>query len=92
MIIRLLGEGQFDVDDADVDELNTLDSALQHTADVDDAEAFGAALRRLVGRVRELGSPVPDDALAASELVLPAEDADLETVRALLGDEGLIPG
>jgi hypothetical protein len=42
--------------------------------------------------VREVGERLPDDYLGPSELVLPATDSTLEEVRALLGDEGLIPG
>jgi hypothetical protein len=42
--------------------------------------------------VREVGERVPDDYLGSSELVLPNADATIEEVRALLGEEGLIPG
>lgn len=90
MIIRILGEGQYSVDD--VDRLNELDTRLQDVVDSGDEVAFASSLRDLLDAVRELGKPVPDDALVASELVLPSADASLEEVRALLGDEGLIPG
>ena len=42
--------------------------------------------------MRELGEPLPDDSLEPSELILPAPDATLEEVRAMLSDDGLIPG
>ncbi|GAA3857393.1 PspA-associated protein PspAA [Amycolatopsis tucumanensis] len=92
MIIRILGQGQYDVADTRIDELNTLDTRLQTAVDAGDTEAFTAALQALVGTVRGLGVRLPDDTLVASELVLPGEDSDLEQVRALLTDEGLIPG
>ena len=46
----------------------------------------------LLDKVRELGSPLPDDALEPSELILPSPDATLEEVRSMLRDDGLIPG
>jgi hypothetical protein len=42
--------------------------------------------------VRSLGAPLPDDSLEPSELILPNPDATLEEVRAMLRDDGLIPG
>jgi hypothetical protein len=92
MIIRILGEGQFDVDDGHLDRLNELDTCLQVAADAGDADAFTPALRGLIDEVHRLGTPVPQEVLTTSDLVLPAAGAGLNQVRALLGDEGLIPG
>jgi PspA-Associated protein len=90
MIVRILGEGQFEV--ADLDALNEMDAALQATVDTDDEYAFADALGRLLDAVHDLGKPVPDDQIGPSALVLPARGTDLAEVRAMLGDEGLIPG
>lgn len=92
MIVRILGEGQFDVAGEHLDELNLLDSQLQAAADAGDRGAFSAALQALGDAVRRHGARVPADALIVSELVLPAQDASLEEVRSLLAGEGLIPG
>lgn len=92
MIIRILGEGQYRVSPAAVAELNVLDGRLQATVDNHDADGFAAALGELLAAVRDHGEVVPDDELIASDLVLPAADADLGEVAALLGDDGLIPG
>jgi hypothetical protein len=45
----------------------------------------------LLDAVRQQGDRVDDDSLEESDLILPPSDATLEEVRALLGDEGLIP-
>ncbi|MFD8564509.1 hypothetical protein ACFV1N_45200 [Streptosporangium canum] len=92
MIVRILGEGQFDIADRHLDELNALDDRLQATVEAGDAEAFAVALQTLLDAVRRLGMALPADALASSELVLPDEDTTLEQVRSLLAEEGLIPG
>ncbi|MDX8034837.1 hypothetical protein SK803_31865 [Lentzea sp. BCCO 10_0856] len=92
MIIRILSEGQYEVDDDLVDDLNTLDGNLLDAIEADDADAFGRALRELLTAVRQAAQPVPDTALIPSEFVLPSEDADLDEVRGMLRGDGLIPG
>lgn len=92
MIVRILGEGQLEVDDSAVAELNALDSQLEAAADRNDEAAFGAALETLLSRVRALGRPLEDAALEPSELILPQDGATMADVRKLLTDDGLIPG
>lgn len=92
MIVRILGEGQFDIAGEHGGELDLLDAQLQSADEAGDEAAFTAALQALRDAVHRHGAPVPLDALVASELVLPAEDTSLDQVRALLADEGLIPG
>ena len=72
MIVRILGEGQLDVPVDSLDELNQLDTTLQHACEAHDEAAFHAALAALLDRVRALGSVVPDDHLGPSELVFPS--------------------
>jgi hypothetical protein len=92
MIVRIMGEGQYQVDDGQLDALNKLDSALTVAIDSGDESTFQSALQALLAKVREAGTALPDDALEASDAVLPAADADLGDVVAMLGDEGLVPG
>jgi len=92
VIVRILGEGQVDIPDGELDGLNTLDDSLQSAVDSGDEEAFTQSLTALLSRVREVGRPLPDDEIVPSDLVLPSADASLAEVRELLGDEGLIPG
>ena len=92
MIVRILGEGQRSVDDADLDGLNALDSELIAAVDSGDADGFSRALSSLLDKVRQIGKALPDDEIVPSDLVLPSADASLDEVRELLGDEGLIPG
>ena len=54
--------------------------------------AFAAALGSLLDGVRAAGTPLADDSLEDSELILPPADATIDEVRDLLNDDGLIPG
>ena len=92
MIVRIMGEGQLEVDESQVQELNALDEALSKAVEGGDESSFRAALSALLEAVRSRGTPVADDALVDSDLVLPYEDADIDEVRQLLSGEGLIPG
>ncbi|WPP28011.1 MULTISPECIES: PspA-associated protein PspAA [Streptomyces] len=92
MIMRILGGGQYEVTDEHLKRLNELDTALQSAADAGDEAAFTTALSALLDAVRSLGTPLPDERITPSDLVLPDADTSLAQVRALLSDEGLIPG
>ncbi len=92
MILRIMGEGQFEVSDEAIDQLNELDEQLVSAVASGDEESFRWELAALHDRILELGRPLPPDHLGASDLVLPPRDATLAEVRGLLGEEGLIPG
>ena len=92
MIIRILGEGQLDVPESALDQVNGLDSDLEAAVESGDEERFGAALAALLDGVRTLGRPHDPDSLEESDVILPPADARLDEVREMLGDEGLIPG
>jgi hypothetical protein len=92
VIVRILGEGQLQVDDSAAEELNDLDSKLEAAVDHDDEAGFRSALDALLTRIRSIGKPVPSDALAPSALIIPQEGATMAEVHKLLTEEGLIPG
>ncbi|MEV6049570.1 hypothetical protein [Streptomyces sp. NPDC052107] len=92
MIVRIMGEGQVKLDDSHFVELNKLDDELLEEMEAGDEAAFRRTLGALLDSVRRLGTPLPDDALEPSELILPSADATLEEVREMLSDDGLIPG
>jgi hypothetical protein len=92
VIVRIMGEGQVKVDDAELDGLNALDTQLQTALVAGDEDLYRQALTALTDRVRAVGRPVPDDELIPSDIVIPTGEVSLADVRELVGDEGLIPG
>jgi hypothetical protein len=92
MIVRISGEGQFDVPDGHVEELNRLDEDLTKAVDSGDDAQFTAALEALLASVRTAGEELPADWIGPSDLVLPSPESTIHEVREVLGDEGLIPG
>ena len=91
MIIRILGEGQWDLPAEHLEGLNVLDAAVERAVESGEETEFRAGMAALLDAVRRQGTRLEDDSLENSDLILPPADATLEEVRALLTDEGLVP-
>lgn len=91
MLIRILGEGQFEVAESELTEINRLDQALEGALNSSDGN-FRDALDALLDRVRSVGVRPPDHEMEESQVILPFSDASEEDIRDMLGDEGLVPG
>ena len=95
MIVRILGEGQYRLEDAELDILNALDDDVEAAAVAGDEEWLKRALERLLAEVRSQGVVLDDDLLIDSDLILPDADTPVEQVREWIGrngdHSGLIP-
>ena len=66
MIVRISGEGQFEVPERHVDELNRLDDDLTKAVDAGDEAQFKTALEALLGSVRTAGQELPLEAVVTA--------------------------
>jgi len=92
VIVRILGEGQYDLSDDAVSALNDLDAKVELAIDAGDEAAFHSALETLLDGVRTAGVPHETESLDSSDLILPMADASLAEVKDMLSGDGLIPG
>jgi hypothetical protein len=92
MIVRIATEWQYDISDADADELNKLDNAAVSACEASYEASFRDVFGRLVDYVRTHGTKIGEDELVASDMILPPPDVSLEEARAEFQGEGLIPG
>jgi PspA-Associated protein len=92
MIVRVLGKGQFRLDDGELPRLNELDNAVAAAVAAGDADAFATTFAALVAMVENDGTAVRDDELVTSDHVLPHEDTTLDEAREAFAGEGAIPG
>jgi hypothetical protein len=92
MIIRIRGEGQYQLADAAEDGLNELDDEVVARMDADDEAGFHRALEQLLGFVRSAGDRLDDHELEVSDHVLPPPDTTLSEARAAFAEDGVIPG
>ena len=91
MIVRLMGEGQFEVDEEVAKGLNDLDEQAEKALEAGDQERLSELLGRMTEAVRTNGARLPDDDLSPSDGIIPPEDLTLEEARELFEGEGLIP-
>ena len=91
MIVRLMGEGQFRIDESCLARLDELDDAAVAALGRDDEAALDGRLDEMWAVVREQGERLDDADLSPSDLIIPPSDLTLEETRALFSDEGLIP-
>ncbi len=91
MIVRISGEGQFDLADSGSERLNELEravlDAVQQRSEADYAPAFAS----LLDYVRAAGRPIAVDELDPSDVILPPADTTLEEASEEFTGEGLIP-
>jgi len=88
VIVRILGEGQYEVDEAERAVLDGLDATLLEAVENGDEAGFADALAALVAEVTRVGTPLAADAFFPSDLVVPFTDASLAETQALLGEAG----
>jgi hypothetical protein len=91
VIVRLMGEGQFRIDDALHAELDRLDERAVAALEAGDEQELDARLDDMWRLVRERGERLPDDDLHPSDLLVPPSDLTLEETRQLFSEQGLIP-
>ena len=91
MIVRLMGEGQWRVDDSVAARLNELDDEVARAVEAEDEAALWRGLQALADEVRERGVRLDDAELLPSDAIIPPEDLSLEEAHELLEGEGLIP-
>jgi hypothetical protein len=87
VIVRILSEGQFDVDEAHLAHIEELDEAMFAAIEGDDEEAFNKALEGVLEAVRTEGKPVDPDEILPSDLVVPHAGATLAEIRTLLASD-----
>jgi hypothetical protein len=91
VIVRVMGDGQYDVDDEVAKGLNDLDQQAEQALEAGDEEQLRELLRRMAEQVRANGARLADADLTPSEAIVPPDDLSLDEARQLFDGEGLIP-
>jgi hypothetical protein len=90
-IVRLMGEGQYRVDDDALQALNDLDRQVAEAAGQGNEDEVVRLLRTMGETVRGRGERLDDADLSPSDAIVPPDDLSLDEVKELLEGEGLIP-
>ena len=91
MIVRVAGEGQYEIDETMMERLDSLDQQALAALDRGDEPELDRYLDEMGALVRENGRKLAGDELASSDVVIPPSDLTLEETRRLVAKEGFIP-
>jgi PspAA-like protein len=91
VIVRLMGEGQYSLDDALAGTLEKIDEAAADAVEAGDQSGLNERLGELHTIVQTQGKRLDHAQLVPSDLIVPPADLSLDEARKLLAEEGLIP-
>ena len=91
MIVRISTEDQYRLPDDDAARLNELDNDAVAAVEAGDEDRFHEVFEQMLDLVRRAGTPLDEDELAESDVILPPPDLSFtEAAHEFTGD-GLIP-
>jgi hypothetical protein len=91
MIVRISGEGQYELDERHHTQLNELDDAAVAAVDRDDEDGFHTHFEALLQLVRTEGTHLGDEELRPSDIILPPPDLSFVEAGEDFTGEGLVP-
>ncbi len=91
MIVRLMGEGQFEIDSKHLDEMNRIDNNIVKIVVKGDEKVFKTEFKKLIDYVRKNGKRMPDNILKPSDIIIPPADVTVKEAQEIFKGEGLVP-
>jgi hypothetical protein len=91
VIVRILSEGQYEIDSDYLDQLNAIDNDVVSAIADGDRARFATLFQNLLSVVREHGTPLPNEDLRESDVILPPSDTTFEEAAELFVGQGAIP-
>jgi hypothetical protein len=90
VIVRISTEGQYELPDGVLAELNEIDNRVVAAVEAHDEPGFKHSFGELLGFVRDRGSVLGDEDLRESALIIPPPDTSIHEAEDFTGD-GLLP-
>jgi len=92
MIIRILGIGQFKLDDRHLDSLNKIDNQIVEHVSKGREKEFRKDLAKIISMIQEKGKAIDPAEIISSDIIVPPADMTLEEAKQVFSGEGLIKG
>jgi hypothetical protein len=92
-IVRIMGQGQFTVDNVTLKRLSELDDSIVQLVSKDrsDDTEFRNRLTELTKIVESKGKPLDPKEIIQSDIILPSTDLSVDEAKKLFEGEGVIP-
>jgi hypothetical protein len=91
VIVRIAEDNQYEFPDDQAEALNDLDNQLVEAVEAGDEGRFHDLWGKMVELVRSSGTPLDDDVLVGSDVILPPENMSFAEAANEFTGEGLIP-
>ncbi|VVB56024.1 Uncharacterised protein [uncultured archaeon] len=91
MIVRLMGEGQYELEKKHVDEVNKIDNNIVKIVKNEDEKVFKTEFKKLSDYVKRNGKKIPDDVIKPSDCIIPPSDLTLDEAKKIFAGDGLFP-
>ena len=92
MIIRIMGEGQYNVKSSLFDNLNKIDNTIVDYVQKGDEQGFRKNLTNLIGTIKREGKKIDDRELVESDIIVPPADMTLKEARDVFKGTGIFKG
>lgn len=96
MIVRIMGQGQWEVPDNLVIRLNVLDELISDAVEERDPESLAATLEEMADLVKRYGTQLEAGRRGLSDLIVPDAGASMREIDEWLqesrAEDGIIPG
>jgi hypothetical protein len=89
MIIRIMGEGQFQASDALCDELNKIDNRIVTLVEEGKPEEFRKELAMLISEIKGKAEPIDAKEIVNSDIIVPPGDLSFEEAKAVFKGSGI---
>jgi len=92
MIIRIMGEGQYNVKSSNFDKLNKIDNKIVEYVQKGDEKKYKKGLADLIGMIHREGIQLDNEDLIESDVIVPPADMTLEEARQVFRGTGIFKG
>ncbi|MDQ1254902.1 MAG: hypothetical protein QG646_4172 [Euryarchaeota archaeon] len=89
MIIRIMGEGQYQASEDLCNELNKIDNHIVTLVEEGKAEEYIKELVRLISEIKGRAEPLDPKEIVKSDIIVPPGDLSFEEAKAVFKGEGI---
>jgi hypothetical protein len=90
MIIRIMGEGQYQASEALCNELNKIDNHIMTLVEEGKVEEYRKELARLISEIKEKAEPLDPKEIVKSDIIVPPGDLSFDEAKAVFKKPGII--
>jgi hypothetical protein len=92
MIIRIIGQGQYQVQSSLFDDLNKIDNKIVQYVQKGNEKGYRAGLAELIGLIHREGKSVSAKEIVESDIIVPPADMTFEEAKEVFKGTGIFKG